>query len=90
MTTTVPPTDSSRPSVSNNNSNEDFSNCLLSQYRLCISGLGLGTAYGLKYSKGKLPMVVGGVAGSLGDFLYGYYVACVQHSPQTNENQNQK
>mmetsp|Transcript_3640 Transcript_3640/g.5023 ORF Transcript_3640/g.5023 Transcript_3640/m.5023 type:complete len:95 (-) Transcript_3640:135-419(-) len=59
------------------NPSEALSNCILSQYRLCAAGLGLGTAYGLKYSKRALiPMAVGGVVGTVSDYMYGYMIAC--------------
>mmetsp|Transcript_5437 Transcript_5437/g.6949 ORF Transcript_5437/g.6949 Transcript_5437/m.6949 type:complete len:87 (-) Transcript_5437:286-546(-) len=55
---------------------EALTNCLLSQYRFCAGGVGLGAAYGIKYSKGPLPMVTAGVMGTFGDLVYGYVKAC--------------
>ena len=49
---------------------------ILSQYRFCAGGVGLGAAYAIKNSKGPLPMVAAGVAGTVGDLIYGYYQAC--------------
>lgn len=51
---------------------------LLSQYRFCASGVGLGAAYAIKNSKGLLPMVVTGAGGTLADLIYGYYTACAK------------
>mmetsp|Transcript_8917 Transcript_8917/g.16230 ORF Transcript_8917/g.16230 Transcript_8917/m.16230 type:complete len:80 (+) Transcript_8917:195-434(+) len=53
-----------------------LSQCLLSQYRLCAAGLGLGAAYTIKYKKGALPFVVGGVIGSASDLVYGLLKEC--------------
>eukprot|EP00956_Cyclotella_meneghiniana_P029035 scaffold69274_cov65-Cyclotella_meneghiniana.AAC.6 len=54
--------------------------CLLSQYRLCAAGVVGGGAYSiLKRSTVKVspwPMLGGGFAGTLGDFVYGYFVEC--------------
>jgi hypothetical protein len=60
---------------------------MLSQYRGCVAGVGLGAAYGIKYSKGALPMVASGVAGSLADLVYGYFFAC---NRETGYNQPQE
>ena len=54
------------------------SSSLLSQYRFCAGGVGLGAAYSIKYSKGALPMVVAGVAGTVADLAYGYTVECAK------------
>ena len=51
---------------------------LLSQYRFTAAGVGLGTAYALRYKKGFGPMVVAGAAGTTADLLYGYLVECAQ------------
>jgi hypothetical protein len=51
---------------------------LLSQYRLCAAGIGLGTAYSLRYKKGVIPMVAAGAIGSTADMVYGYLVECSQ------------
>ena len=42
---------------------------LLSQYRLCAAGLGLGTAYSLKYKKGLVPMIAAGAVGTTADMV---------------------
>ena len=55
---------------------------LLSQYRFCTGGVGLGVAYGIRYKKGALPMVAGGVAGTVADLIYGYTVACKQQAEE--------
>jgi len=55
---------------------------LLSQYRFCTAGVGLGAAYGIRSKTGIMPMVAGGVAGTLADLVYGYTVACVDEVEQ--------
>lgn len=57
---------------------------LLSQYRFCAVGVGLGAAHGIKYGKGVVPMVMAGVAGSFADLVYGYTVACSKEAQQYN------
>ncbi len=51
---------------------------ILSQYRFCAGGVGLGAAYAIKHSKGMMPMAIAGVAGTFGDLVYGYYSACAK------------
>ena len=51
-------------------------NSLLSQYRLCAAGIGLGTAYSLKYKKGLAPMIAAGAVGTTADMVYAYLVEC--------------
>jgi len=53
-----------------------YPSSLLSQYSFCAGGVGLGAAYGIKYSKGVVPMAVSGVVGTMADMAYGYIVAC--------------
>jgi hypothetical protein len=53
-------------------------NSLLSQYRLCAAGIGLGTAYSLRYKKGLVPMVAAGAIGTTADMVYGYLVECAE------------
>jgi hypothetical protein len=59
---------------------EALTQCLLSQYRLCAAGVVGGGAYSvLRASKVKAtawPMLGGGFVGTLGDFVYGYFVEC--------------
>jgi hypothetical protein len=52
---------------------------LLSQYRLCAAGIGLGTAYSLRYKKGLIPMIAAGAIGTTADMVYGYLVECSQY-----------
>ena len=59
---------------------------MLSQYRLTASGIGLGTAYSLKYKKGLIPMIAAGAIGSTCDLVYGYLVECAQFTNNTNNN----
>ena len=63
-----------------------LTNSLLSQYRLTASGIGLGTAYSLKYKKGLIPMIAAGAIGSTCDLVYGYLVECAQFTNNTNNN----
>lgn len=58
-------------------SSESLSQCLLSQYTFCVAGIGLGVARALKYKKGMMPMVIGGVLGSLSDLTYGLSIGCI-------------
>jgi N-acetylglutamate synthase-like GNAT family acetyltransferase len=44
-------------------------NSLLSRYRLCAAGIGLGTAYSLKYKKGLSPMIAAGAVGTTVDMV---------------------
>lgn len=53
-----------------------FRNSLLSQYRFCTAGIGLGTAYALRYKKGVIPMLAAGAIGTSADMVYGYLVEC--------------
>ncbi|KAG7351250.1 hypothetical protein IV203_010610 [Nitzschia inconspicua] len=55
-----------------------LTDCLLSQYRLCAAGIGLGTAYSLRYKKGFVPMVAAGAVGTTADMVYGYLVECAE------------
>jgi hypothetical protein len=58
---------------------------LLSQYRFCAAGVGLGTAYGLKYKKGVIPMIAAGAIGTSADMVYGYLVACAEFRGKNEE-----
>jgi hypothetical protein len=55
---------------------------LLSQYQFCAGGTISGVLYGMKFPTGRLgrytPFLVGGIAGSLADLMYGYNVACIR------------
>mmetsp|Transcript_14945 Transcript_14945/g.21137 ORF Transcript_14945/g.21137 Transcript_14945/m.21137 type:complete len:94 (+) Transcript_14945:291-572(+) len=57
-------------------SHEALTECLLKQFYFCGGGVGLGAAYGIKRRAGAMPMVIGGLAGTAADFIYGYTVAC--------------
>jgi len=48
----------------------------LSQYKFFVGGVGAGAMAGIQLKKGVGPMIVGGVAGSTADLMYGYIVAC--------------
>jgi hypothetical protein len=81
-------------SKQNNNVSESeaLTNCLLSQWKFCAGGVGLGAAYAIKKSKGPIPMVAAGVAGTLGDLMYGYFVACSEEGKlyESSLQQNKK
>ena len=49
---------------------------MLSQFRLSVAGVGLGTAYSLRYKAGFAPMIAAGAAGTSADLIYGYLVEC--------------
>jgi len=70
----------STQSMNTEEKREALTQCLLSQYRLCAAGVVGGGAYSvLKASKAKIgpwPMLGGGFVGTLGDFMYGYFVEC--------------
>jgi hypothetical protein len=66
----------------------EFTNSLLSQYRLTASGIGLGTAYSLKYKKGLIPMIAAGATGTTCDLVYGYLIECAQFTKNTNNDNN--
>lgn len=55
---------------------------VLSQYRFCVAGVGLGAAYGIKFPHGKYgkfsPFLVGGITGTMADMLYAYNVTCIE------------
>jgi hypothetical protein len=55
---------------------------LLSQYQFCVGGTISGVLYGMKFPTGRFgrytPFLVGGIAGSLADLMYGYNVACIR------------
>lgn len=51
---------------------------MLSQFRLSVAGVGLGTAYSLKYKAGFAPMIAAGAVGTSADLIYGYLVECAK------------
>mmetsp|Transcript_19581 Transcript_19581/g.25359 ORF Transcript_19581/g.25359 Transcript_19581/m.25359 type:complete len:84 (-) Transcript_19581:278-529(-) len=55
-----------------------LSKCLLSQYIYTCAGLGFATAYSLKSKRGYAPLIIGGLAGTATDFLYGYFIGCAK------------
>jgi len=59
---------------------EKLAQCLLAQYRLCAGGTVTGAGYSV-LRRGTVkptpwPMLAGGFAGTLGDFVYAYFVEC--------------
>lgn len=58
---------------------------LLSQFRFCAAGVGLGTAYTLRYKKGFVPMLAAGAVGTSVDMIYGYLVECAEFREQKKE-----
>jgi hypothetical protein len=67
-----------------------FDSSLLSQYRLCAAGVGLGTAYALKYKRGFVPMIAAGAVGTSADMIYGYLVECADFRKDDSENKGQR
>mmetsp|Transcript_83 Transcript_83/g.181 ORF Transcript_83/g.181 Transcript_83/m.181 type:complete len:113 (+) Transcript_83:117-455(+) len=59
---------------------EKLTQCLLSQYRMCAGGVVTGAGYSVlrraTVKAGPWPMLAGGFAGTLGDFVFGYFVEC--------------
>eukprot|EP00533_Pseudo-nitzschia_delicatissima_P015074 CAMPEP_0197276910 /NCGR_PEP_ID=MMETSP1432-20130617/16174_1 /TAXON_ID=44447 /ORGANISM="Pseudo-nitzschia delicatissima, Strain UNC1205" /LENGTH=102 /DNA_ID=CAMNT_0042743033 /DNA_START=51 /DNA_END=359 /DNA_ORIENTATION=+ len=78
---------STNPPPSSNAGLRDTSltDCLLSQYRLCAAGIGLGTAYSLKYKKGLAPMIAAGAVGTTADMVYAYLVECSEFTSSKEE-----
>jgi len=62
-----------------------LTDCLLSQYRLCAAGIGLGTAYSLRFKKGLVPMIAAGALGTTADMVYGYLVECAHFTGSTDD-----
>lgn len=71
----IPPPYPAAPPASDDPS-EALSRCLLTQFKFCAAGVGLGGYYGAKAKAGVAPMIAAGVAGSLADLLYGWTAAC--------------
>eukprot|EP00537_Pseudo-nitzschia_pungens_P012401 CAMPEP_0172395616 /NCGR_PEP_ID=MMETSP1061-20121228/20635_1 /TAXON_ID=37318 /ORGANISM="Pseudo-nitzschia pungens, Strain cf. pungens" /LENGTH=118 /DNA_ID=CAMNT_0013127257 /DNA_START=116 /DNA_END=472 /DNA_ORIENTATION=+ len=63
-----------------------LTDCLLSQYRFCAAGIGLGTAYSLKLKKGLVPMIAAGALGTTADMVYGYLVECAHLAGSADDN----
>ena len=59
-----------------------LSQCLLTQYNFCCAGLGFGVAYAVKYKRGFVPLLVGGVVGCVTDLLYGWNIGCASEVNQ--------
>lgn len=55
---------------------------------MTAGGIGLGTAYSLRYKKGLVPMVAAGAVGTTADLVYGYLVSCQQYRVDNNNNDN--
>lgn len=60
-------------------------NSMLSQFRLSVAGVGLGTAYSLRFKAGFAPMIAGGAAGTSADLVYGYLVECAKFRQSSDE-----
>ena len=65
----------------------DFLSSLLGQHRYFAAGVGLGTAYSLRYKKGIIPMVAAGAIGTSADMLYGVFVECANFRKDDGESQ---
>mmetsp|Transcript_35843 Transcript_35843/g.61124 ORF Transcript_35843/g.61124 Transcript_35843/m.61124 type:complete len:107 (-) Transcript_35843:417-737(-) len=74
------PTSSSLQSMTPEERKEKLTQCLLSQYRLCAAGVITGAGYSVlrraTVRPGPWPMLAGGFGGTLGDFIFGYFVEC--------------
>ncbi|VEU37262.1 unnamed protein product [Pseudo-nitzschia multistriata] len=82
-------TEQSPPRAGNEEGQEgSLTDCLLSQYRLCAAGIGLGTAYSLKFKKGLVPMIAAGAVGTTADMVYGYLVECAHLTKSAENNDN--
>lgn len=71
------PQQQQQPIMTSEERKEQLTKCLLSQYRFATVGVVGGAGYSLlkKSSKpGPWPMLAGGFVGTLGDFIYGYFV----------------
>lgn len=59
---------------------EELTKCLLSQYRLCAAGTIGGAGFSVLRSQSARPtawpMLGGAFVGTMGDFIYGYFVEC--------------
>uniref|UniRef100_A0A7S1CRT8 Uncharacterized protein n=1 Tax=Skeletonema marinoi TaxID=267567 RepID=A0A7S1CRT8_9STRA len=59
---------------------EELTKCILSQYRLCAAGTIGGAGFSVLRSQSvrptAWPMLGGAFVGTLGDFVYGYFVEC--------------
>ena len=66
--------------ISDDEREEALTKCLLSQYRYCAGGVVTGATYTVikrsTVKPGPWPMLAGGFVGTLGDFVYGYFVDC--------------
>mmetsp|Transcript_18956 Transcript_18956/g.26993 ORF Transcript_18956/g.26993 Transcript_18956/m.26993 type:complete len:104 (-) Transcript_18956:260-571(-) len=59
---------------------EELTKCFLSQYRLCAAGTIGGAGFSVLRSQSvrptAWPMLGGAFVGTMGDFIYGYFVEC--------------
>mmetsp|Transcript_53482 Transcript_53482/g.79870 ORF Transcript_53482/g.79870 Transcript_53482/m.79870 type:complete len:110 (-) Transcript_53482:617-946(-) len=62
-----------------------LTDCLLSQYKVCATGVAAGTIYTLRNKKGLAPMLVAGAGGTVVDMFYGYYQACSKEVEAYND-----
>jgi hypothetical protein len=66
-----------------------LADCLLGQFSFFLGGAGLGTAFALNKKSGNImPLLVGGMAGSVVDLVYGYTIKCVQQVEATKQPKN--
>ena len=57
---------------------------LLSQFPFFLGGASLGTAYAVRSkTKNYMPLLVGGMAGTVADLVYGYTVKCINEVEAT-------
>mmetsp|Transcript_17145 Transcript_17145/g.26077 ORF Transcript_17145/g.26077 Transcript_17145/m.26077 type:complete len:84 (+) Transcript_17145:64-315(+) len=67
---------------------EKLTQCLLCQYRMCAAGVITGAGYSVlrraTIRPGPWPMLAGGFVGTMGDFMFGYFVECA-HLRETDQ-----
>lgn len=68
-----------------------FTTSLLDQFPFFVGGAGLGTAYALYGKRGNImPLLVGGMVGSVADLVYGYTVKCVTQVNATKQSKSER
>ena len=55
-----------------------------------MGGVGAGGLYGMRSKKGVMPVLVGGVAGSVADLAYAYMFKCVNQVQATKQEEPQR
>eukprot|EP01082_Thalassiosira_pseudonana_P002335 g2233.t1 g2233 contig11:990427-990824(-) len=75
-----PSPSSSSPLLTETERRDKLTECLLSQYKFCAGGVVAGGAFSMARAStvrvGPWPLLAGGFLGTMGDFIYGYFVEC--------------